>query len=885
LALSPGTRLGAYEIVSQLGAGGMGEVYRARDSKLGRLVAIKVLPSEVAKDPEMLDRFHREAKVLASFNHPNIASIYGFEDSDKPGLVMELVEGPTLADRILVGPVRVEEALTIAKQICDALEYAHERGIVHRDVKPANIKVADDGTVKLLDFGLAKTLESTAVDADVLSAPTLTYMATKAGLILGTAAYMSPEQAKGRTVDRRSDIWALGCVLFEMLTGRRVFGGENVTDTLAEIIKSEADWSLLPANTPRPIRILLQRCLKKDVKQRMQAIGEARIAIEEVLAGPAGTHGEETENAKAGTAERRSHSLVGWAGGFCIGAVLAAAVAWWATRSGSVPADMQFSAVTSFAGVQAQPTLSPDGRSIAFISNRDGHFNVYVGLVHGGELVQITHDANLKSRPSWSPDGNTLAYSQLNDSGTMDIWEVAALGGAPHKVILNATDPSWTPDGGSLLYQNIADGEIWTSGVSGENPRLLVRMEPGSVGTEPRISPNGKMVAIAVRGAANGPYGDLGVADLTTGKVRRLTQDYGLALSPAWSSDSRAIYFSSSRGGTLNIWKIGADGRGSRQVTAGLGDDSELDVSSDGKRLVFATLRLNIGLAQFDSQAKPSESSAKVLVADPARNEFGPAYSPDGTHLAFFTNLKGVENESIGVADANGANAVQLVRDSRVNLFPRWSPDGTHLIFLSVDGERSEYRSVAISGGAPQTIMQLRSGLFPGLGLVDVGRDGRLLYQNTAGDVQAFDPRDEKASTLGRLPVAGAVRWSADGSAVVYVISSSQENDPAAGIWTTDFKAAPRQVFRGWASNFAVDAQNQIFILKGKADLSGELWKVNLDGSGLSRSAGVIPLLYDVNYIHGLAWSQMDVSPDGRYVVFQSQQVLQENIGVIDNPP
>jgi len=862
----------------------MGEVYRARDSKLGRSVAIKVLPSEVTKDPETLNRFHREAKVLASLNHPNIASIYGFEDSGKPGLVMELVEGPTLADRILAGSVPVEEALAIAKQICDALEYAHEHGIVHRDVKPANIKVADDGAVKLLDFGLAKALESTAVDTDVLSAPTLTYMATKGGLILGTAAYMSPEQAKGRTVDRRSDIWAFGCVLFEMLTGRRVFGGENVTDTLAEIIKSEPDWSLLPANTPRPIRILLQRCLKKDVKQRLQAIGEARIVIEEVLAGPAGTHGEETENAKAGTAERRSHSLAGWIGGFFIGALLAAAAAWWATRSGSVPAAMQFSAVTRFAGVQAQPALSPDGRSIAFISNRDGHYNVYVGLVHGGELVQITHDAGLKSRPSWSTDGSTLAYAQLNDSGTMDIWEVAALGGPPHKVILNATDPTWTPDGGSLVYQNIADGAIWTSGVSGENPSLLVRIEPSSMGTEPRISPDGKMIAIAVRGTANGPYGALGVADLTTGKVRLL--DVGLALSPAWSPDSRAIYFSSSRGGTLNIWKIGADGRGLRQVTAGQGDDTELDVSSDGKRLVFATLRLNIGLAQFDSQAKPGESSAKVLAADPARNQFGPAYSPDGTHLAFFTNLKGVENESIGVADANGANAVQLVRDSRFNLFPRWSPDGTHLIFLSVDdGGRSEYRSVAISGGAPQTIMQLGSGLVPGFGLVDVGRDGRLLYQNDVGEVQAFDPRDGKASTLGRLPVAGAVRWSADGGAVVYVIWSRQENDPAAGIWTTDFKAAPRQVFRGWASNFAVDAQNQIFILKGKADLSGELWKVKLDGSGLSRSAKIIPLLYDVNYIHGLAWNQMDVSPTGRFVVFQSQQVLQENIGVIDNLP
>ena len=223
--------------------------------------------------------------MLASLNHPNIASIYGFEDSDKPGLVMELVEGPTLADCLRSGPMPVDEALPIAKQICEALEYAHERGIIHRDVKPANIKVTADGTVKLLDFGLAKALEGPIVSSDNLSSPTRTNLATQAGVILGTAAYMPPEQAKGRPVDRRADIWGFGCVLFEMLVGKMAFSGESVTDTLAEIIKAEPDWNLLPANTPKPVRTLLQRCLKKDPKQRLQAICEARIAIEELLAG------------------------------------------------------------------------------------------------------------------------------------------------------------------------------------------------------------------------------------------------------------------------------------------------------------------------------------------------------------------------------------------------------------------------------------------------------------------------------------------------------------------------------------------------------------------------------------------------------------------------
>ena len=852
----------------------MGEVYRARDSKLGRSVAIKVLPLDVARDHEKVERFQREAKVLASLNHPNIASIYGFEDSDKPGLVMELVEGPTLADRLVIGPLPVDEALPIAKQICEALEYAHEHGIVHRDVKPGNIKLSANGTVKLLDFGLAKALESAGTNSDISSSPTFTHLGTQAGMILGTAAYMSPEQAKGKAIDRRSDVWAFGCVLFEMLTGKMVFSGETVTDTLAEIVKSEPNWSLLPADTPQPIRALLQRCLKKDAKQRLQAIGDARIVIDETLSDKA--YPDEAQPPEA--PQKRGHSLSGWIGGFAAGAIIVAGLAWWIMRS-STPTMMHFSAVTNFAGVQAQPALSPDGRSVAYISDRDGHYNVYVGLVHGGEPVQITHDAAMKSRPSWSPDGSTLAYAQLNDSGTMDVWEVSALGGVPRKVLLNAADPAWTPDGHSLVYDNIADSGLWISGTEGENPRVLVRLDRGYYATEPRVSPDGKMVAFADR--VGGPYGELSVAEIATGKVQFLTHDSALALSPAWSPDSRWIYFSSSRGGTLNIWKIGADGGGLRQVTAGEGDDTELDVSGDGKRLVFATMRLNIGLSRFDTQAKSGESNIKALTSDPARNEFGPAYSMDGLHIAFFTNLKGAENESIGVADADGGTATQLVRDSRVNLFPRWAPDGTHLIYLSNSGQDSEYRSIALSGGAPQTILTQ-----VGAEVADVGRDGRVLYQTHTGEVQAFDPRDRTTATLGKLPlVMGVLRWSSDGKSVAYLISSGEQNNPADGIWTTDFKTAPRQLFHGWACPYtlAVDAHDNIFFLKGKDDLKGEVWRVKWDGSGLSSVPGTLPLLYDINYIHSFAGNQIDVSPDGNHIVFQSHQVLQENIGMIDN--
>ena len=262
MTLSVGTKLGPYEILAAIGAGGMGEVYRARDSKLGRDVALKVLPEAFARDAERMARFQREAQVLASLNHPNIASIYGLEDSGAThALVMELVEGPTLADRIKQGPIPVDEALRIAKQICEALEYAHERGIVHRDLKPANIKVTGDDAVKVLDFGLAKAIEGDASSMDISTSPTISRMATQAGVLLGTAAYMSPEQAKGKPVDRRADIWAFGCVLYEMLTGKMAFSGETVTDTLAAVIMKDPDWSRFPAGTPVRVRVLLQTLL------------------------------------------------------------------------------------------------------------------------------------------------------------------------------------------------------------------------------------------------------------------------------------------------------------------------------------------------------------------------------------------------------------------------------------------------------------------------------------------------------------------------------------------------------------------------------------------------------------------------------------------------
>ena len=404
MALTPGTHLGVYEITAQIGAGGMGEVYRATDSNLKRSVAIKVLPASVAGDADRLARFQREAEVLAALNHPNIAAIYGLERTpDFTALVMELVEGEDLSERIARGAMPIDEALPIAKQIAEALEAAHEQGIIHRDLKPANIKVRSDGTVKVLDFGLAKAMEPVGSAPNMSQSPTIAApaMMTGVGVILGTAAYMSPEQAAGKPVDRRGDIWSYGVVLWEMLSGRRLFGGETVVQTLADVLRRPIDFDTLTA--PAPIKTLLRRCLDRDAKTRLRDIGEARVAIATYLADP--TNGDVTHGA------RRAREWVAWAAATVL-AVLAL-VGWLRPRpeASGPTADLAFTIAPAAGGLapvgdlQATPEISPDGTAVMFYG--DG--------AHLRRLNQLTPEAGAH-RPSrnpgfWSPDSRSFVFT------------------------------------------------------------------------------------------------------------------------------------------------------------------------------------------------------------------------------------------------------------------------------------------------------------------------------------------------------------------------------------------------------------------------------------------------------------------------------------------
>ncbi|MGB2889994.1 MAG: protein kinase [Candidatus Acidiferrales bacterium] len=483
-----------YHILEKLGAGGMGEVYRATDTRLVRDVALKVLPEAYARDGERMARFEREAKVLASLNHPNIALIYGLEESGVTrALVMELVEGPTLSERIK-GAIPLDEALPIAKQIAEALEYAHERGIIHRDLKPSNVKVTRDGQVKVLDFGLAKALEGEASQEELQNSPTLT--ASRGGVLLGTAAYMSPEQARGKRVDRRSDIWAFGCVLYEMLTGKRTFNGETISDTLAAVIKSEPDWTSLAASTPQRIRELLRRCLQKDPKQRLRDIGEARIAIEKLLSGS-----DDAETAP-GVAPPQSpwRRAMPWAAGILIGS-LATALIFWSYRVTPAPRPVGRLSIEPPSGDSIVPgnpsvAISPDGTELVYRARHEGKIQLYLRRTDRFEASPLPGTQGAQGS-FFSPDGQWLGFRSEGK-----LKKISLQGGAP--VVLcdasNLRGASWGPDD-TIIFSPTFLGGLMRVSASGGTPQALTTPDTGKGERShrwPEILPGGKAIVFNI---------------------------------------------------------------------------------------------------------------------------------------------------------------------------------------------------------------------------------------------------------------------------------------------------------------------------------------------------------------------------------------------------
>jgi eukaryotic-like serine/threonine-protein kinase len=572
-----GTKLGPYEITGKLGEGGMGVVYRATDTRLGREVAVKVLPESLAADPERLARFEREAKLLASLNHPSIAAIYGSENAaGTPALVMELAPGPTLAEGIARGAMPLDEALAIARRLAEGLEYAHEHGVIHRDLKPANVKVADDGSVKILDFGLAKALGDEASPGDLAMSPTLTGLATQAGMILGTAAYMSPEQAKGKRVDRRADIWAFGCLLFEMLSGSRCFAGESVTDVLASVLKEEPDWGSLPADTPPPIRRLLHRCLTKDPRERLQAIGEARIALE-------GGAAHEHEPPAAGPARPSRRRL--WLGLACVAAVVLPGVGYLAGRGHATsPGSGPFTFAQKTFRRQAIFTarFAPDGRTIVYSAADKGSVpRLFVVRPEYPEPQQLGLDdtqlLSISSKGELAVLSRAKWVNHRLFAGTLG--RVPLGGGAPRDLMDHVREADWSPDGEQFAIIHDMEGRDRL-----EFPIGTVLYESSGYLSDPRVSPQGDRVAFFEHPSRFDDRGSVAVVD-RAGKRTVLSSGYWGEEGLAWLEGGQALLFSAvDRGGFYHMNRVDMAGH-SRPALPTPGGITVQDVSPDGKWL------------------------------------------------------------------------------------------------------------------------------------------------------------------------------------------------------------------------------------------------------------------------------------------------------------
>ena len=580
-----GRRLGVYQVQDLLGAGGMGEVYRARDTKLERDVALKFLPHAFTRDPERIARFEREARLLAALNHPNIGAIYGFEDAEGLRfLVLELVDGHTLAHTLAdvsrqrsQGPgLPIHDALRIAQQIAHALDIAHEKGIIHRDLKPANVTMTPDGVVKVLDFGLAKAAGDGSTP-DRAHSPTKTARHTSDGAVMGTPGYMSPEQARGQVVDKRTDIWAFGCVLYEMLTGRAAFMGATGSDTIVAVLGSEPDWDALPRKTPASVRLLLQRCLDKDPKRRLRDLGDVRLEIDEVA--PAAR--------LQSPAYRAALPMVLT---FVLLAV-AAGLFYLVKQTSRVTSPSEYVQLTNFTDSANSPSLSPDGRMVTFKRGGTSFLSagqIFVKLLPNGESVPLTNSAGRKFGPVFTPDGSRVAYSQV-DSGKWDTWSVPVLGGQPASFLPNASGLTWIDDR-RVLFSEIKTG-IHMGIVTATDNRADVRdiyIQPDehAMAHYSYASPDRKWILVVEMSGAHAFTQPCRLVPFDGNSAGREVGPRGTCLSAGWSPDGRWMYFSAVVGGSSHLWRQKFPDGAPEQITFGPLEEEGVAVAPDGRSIV-----------------------------------------------------------------------------------------------------------------------------------------------------------------------------------------------------------------------------------------------------------------------------------------------------------
>jgi eukaryotic-like serine/threonine-protein kinase len=723
MALAAGARLGPYEILSALGAGGMGEVYRARDAKLNRDVALKVLPEIFALDPDRLARFKREAQVLASLNHPNIAAIYGFEESNpSPGsgqatvqaLVLELVEGPTLADRLAHGPVPADEALPIARQIAEALEAAHEQGIIHRDLKPANIKLRPDGTVKVLDFGLAKALEPAVFGRDVTASPTITSPAmTEMGTILGTAAYMSPEQAKGRQADKRSDVWAFGAVLYEMLSGHRAFKGDGVSDTIAAVLRQDVDWATLPASTPAPVRRLMARCLDRDVRQRLRDIGEARIVLDDPYATAKGDPPSVPTLAPPQHVWRRAIPVALVA---IVAGAFAGTAAWYFSRRSPTPLAVtrlsfalpEGQAFSGVAGLRHLIAMSPDGVHVVYGAPAPLYLRSMSQL--DAKAIQGSDGYEVVTEPVFSPDGRSVAFFAAADQTLKKI----AVGGGAAVTICPADNPfgmNWGPDG--IVFGQGGKGILRVS-PNGGVPEVLVRVKEGEEADGPQLLPGGQHVLFTLAtGTAIDRWDKARVVVQSVASGERKTLIDG-GSDARYAPTGHIVYALGGRvfAVAFDVQRLEVKSgpvpmvEGVRRAAGGVTGAAQFSFSSTGS-LIYIPGPVSPSPALLDVALTDRSGGVERLKLPPGPYLM-PRMSPDGKRIAFGTD-DGKE-AIVWIYDMSGTTARRRLTFGGNNRYPIWSSDSKRVVFQSDRDQDLAIFWQSADGGAAQRLTRPNQG-------------------------------------------------------------------------------------------------------------------------------------------------------------------------------
>jgi eukaryotic-like serine/threonine-protein kinase len=886
MPLTVGTKIGPYEIVGQLGAGGMGEVYRARDSKLNRDVALKVLPEAFAADSQRMARFEREAQVLASLNHPNIATIHGLEESGSTkALVMELVEGQTLAERILgPGPATatarptkgsalpLDEALEIAQQIAEALEYAHERGIIHRDLKPANVKITPEGTVKVLDFGLAKALDpgtgsgvgaihESPVQISPTMSPTLSIAATQAGMILGTAAYMSPEQARGKAADRRADIWSFGCVLYEMLAGGGLFEGETVSDTLAAVLTREPDWNALPESTPPRIRELVRRCLLKDPKQRLQAIGEARIAIEEAISGAPPLSpllGEEgSREARGGVASPLSRALPWAIAG--LGVALITVLYLWKFAAPARPKSSVLAFVpppqgTTFRafGFDAGPVVvSPDGQQLAFsATDQNGTTKLWVRRMDSSEAKSVagTEDA---AAPFWSDDGKSLGFYadarlktvNLENGNVQVLAEAKCTGGG-----------AWSSDG-KILFTPGCGGKLETIPSTGGSPATIPSLNNSSGNeADPAFMPDGQhfLYSSIAQGLRS-----IWVGSLNSSDGQQILKDAG---SPGFASG----YLFFIRNGHVfaqsfdpTAWKLAGE-------AASVAEAQNYSVSSGGV-LAFQGGSRRGRLEWFD------RSGNSMGVVGPEGFYLSVRISPNGAHVLADVADPTSDTSDLWSYPSSGGVGTRLTFGPGRKVFGTWSPDGKYIAYsCRPNGKRALCRKPSDGSGAEEVISSIDPDIRPQV--LDWSSDGRYLsvdeyLMKSAVDKNVIFPLEGNrqpfsASSVSESQYDGL--FSPDGHWLAYF--SYESGRPEHYVVPFPGPGGKFQISQngGWAGRW--DRKGRLYFLS----MGNRMMEADLETTGGSVQVKALKPLFQAS-LPSAAQPFFDVNADGsRFIVVTS---------------